>query len=268
MSCVLATSGSLAHDAAGSRVFGFLPIVSTEKLAQRFEPLLAYLADELGMQIILETAPSYAEFMRRTHQEQRYDYLYTAPHFYFLAQRRAGYRVMARVDGEPLRSAIAVRADSGLSDISDLCGKSIATPSATAIVTFLVRQHLVRAGCDVDGSTTLVPTPSHNASMMSVYRGVTDGAGMATVPLARADAHIQAELRIVAETDGVANMPFSVAPWISEAEAARFADALIRLGESPEGAELLEHLGWLGFAAAGPEDYDMLEDYARMVGEP
>ncbi len=268
MSCVLATSGSLAHDAAGSRVFGFLPIVSTERLVQRFDPLVAYLADALDLDIALETAPTYAAFVRRTHDEQRYDYLFTAPHFYFLAQRRAGYRVVVRVDGEPLRSAIVARADSGISKIGDLCGKAVATPSAMAITTALIRERLLLAGCDLDRSTTLVATPSHNASMMSVVRGATDGAGLGTVPLGRAEASIRAQLRVVAETAGVPNMPFSVAPWISDEEALRFADALIGLSASPEGAELLEHLGWLGFAAAKPEEYDSLEDYAPMAGEP
>ncbi len=267
ISCALVTSRSMAHDETKSRVFGFLPIVSTERLARRFEPLVDYLSNELGVDVVLETAPTYAEFMRRTHDERRYDYLFTAPHFYPVARHKAGYRVMVRADGEPLRAAIVVRNDSGISDISELCGKTVATPSAIAIVTGLVRQRLIRAGCDPDGSTTLIPTPSHNASMMSVFRGATDGAGFGTVPLRLAEASIRAELRIIAETDSIPNMPFSVAPWIDEDEAARFRDALTSLSESADGAELLEHLGWTGFVVVEPEEYDMLEEYLPTANE-
>lgn len=267
ISCALVTPRSMAHDDAKSRVFGFLPIVSTERLARRFGPLVDYLSNELGVDVVLETAPSFAEFMRRTQDEQRYDYLFTAPHFYFLAQRRAGYRVMVRADGEPLRSAIVVRNDSGITDISELCGKTVATPSTMALTTTLIRQRLIRAGCDVGGSTTLVPTPSHNSAMMSVFRGATEGAGFGTVPLRLAEAGIRAELRVVAETDSTPNMPFSVAPWIDEDEAARFRDALTRLSESAEGAELLEHLGWTGFVVVGPEEYDMMEEYLPTADE-
>lgn len=266
--CVLVTTGTRAEHVEQARVFGFLPIVSTERLVRRFEPLVDYLADELGVRIVLQTAPTYAEFVRRSHDQRRYDYLFTAPHFYALAQRRAGYRVMVRADGEPLRGAIVVRKDSGISTIEELCGKTIATPSAIAIITGLVRQRLLRAGCDLDESTTLVATPSHNASMMSVQRGATEGAGFGTVPLGLADPSIRAELRVIAETDTIPNMPFSVARWIPEEEAARFADALIGMRASVEGMAILEHVGWSGFVAAEPGEYDMLEQYLPSDGVP
>lgn len=268
IACVLVTTGTRAEHAEETRVFGFLPIVSTERLARRFEPLAEYLAEELGMRIVIETAPTYAEFVRRTHDERRYDYLFTAPHFYALAQRRAGYRVMVRADGEPLRGAIVVRKDSGISNIDELCGKTVATPSAIAIITGLVRQRLIRAGCNMEGSTTLVPTPSHNASMMSVHRGATEGAGFGVVPLRLADPGIRAELRIIAETDTIPNMPFSVAPWISEEEATRFADALIGMRAGVEGTAILKHVGWTGFVVAEPGEYDMLEEYLPTADDP
>lgn len=249
------------------RVFGFLPIVSTERLARRFEPLLDYLAVEIGVSVVLETAPDYAEFIRRTHEEERYDYIFTAPHFYVLAQDRADYRVVARVDGESLRSVIVVRQDSGISEPGDLCGKTIATPDPLALVTILVRERLIEAGCAMEGDTTLVPTPSHNASLMSVYRRASDAAGVGTVPFARADADVRTDLRIVAENKGVPNMPFAVAPWISDEEAASFADALIDLNADEDGLALLEHLRWHGFARAEPEEYDSLLDYARDAPE-
>lgn len=257
-----------AHDEeVRSRLFGFLPVVSTEQLVRRFEPLVDYLAGEMEVPIEFETAPTYTDFVRRTHKEQRYDYLFTAPHFYFLAQRRAGYRVVARVDGELLRSAIVVRRDSGISDLRQLCGGTVATPSRMALITVLIRERLIEAGCKIGEDTTLVPTPSHNASLMSVYRRATDAAGLGTVPFGRADAEIREALLVVAETAGTPNMPFSVAPWVSDDEASRFANALMKLNEDGEGSALLEHLGWPGFARAEPEDYDVFESYTLPIND-
>lgn len=241
------------------RIFGVLPIVSPEMLARRFEPLMDHLAGEIGVQIVMETAPNYAEFVRRTHEERRYDYLYTAPHFYFLAQREAGYRLMARVDGERLRAVIVARKDSGIAEPGDLCGKSIATPDPLAILTEMTRRRLIAAGCDPGTDTALVATPSHNASLYSAYRGAADAAGLGTVPFGRADAGVRAEMRIVAETESVPNMPFSVAPWISDEEAAKFSDALVGLKAHEFGPALLEHLSWIGFARGDSAEYDMFE---------
>ncbi|NNG03646.1 MAG: phosphate/phosphite/phosphonate ABC transporter substrate-binding protein [Inquilinus sp.] len=249
------------------RIVGFLPVVSTERLVRRFEPLVDFLADEIGVPVVLETAPNYAEFVRRTHEDQRYDYLFTAPHFYFVAQRKAGYRVVARVDGELLRSVIVVRRDSDISQPRDLCGKTIATPDPLALVTVMVRRRLIQAGCDPDRESTLSATPSHNAALYAAYRGATQAAGLGTIPFARAEATVREGMRVVAETEGTPNMPFSVAPWISDEEATRLADALVGLSTNGERPGLLQHLGWRGFAKAVPEDYDLFADYAEILLE-
>jgi phosphonate transport system substrate-binding protein len=267
MLCAFPNSSFAGHEPVRARVLGFLPILSTEMLVRRFEPLADYLAREIGVPIVLETAPSFAVFVRRTNEEQRYDYLFTAPHFYFLAQRRAGYRVVARVDGEPLRSVIVARRDSGISEPWELCGKTISTPDAMALVTIMVRQRLIEAGCDIDGQTDLVATPSHNASLFSAYRHASDAAGIGTIPYARADANVRSEMRVVAETGGTLHMPFGVAPWISDEEAAMFANALIDLTADSDGLALLEHLGWPAIAGASAEEYDVFEGFASVVDE-
>ena len=265
--CASLSSGHAADQEDRTRVFGFLPIVSTERLVRRFEPLVDYLAGETGLPIVMETAPDFEEFIRRTHEEERYDYVFTAPHFYVLAQERARYRVVAKVDGGPLRSVIVVRQDSDISEPGDLCGRTVATPDRLALVTALIRERLIEAGCEIEGDTTLVATPSHNASMMSAYRRASDAGGLGTVPLARADASVRTELRIVAENKRTPNMPFAVAPWISDEEAARFAEALVGLRADEDGPALLEHLGWAGFARADPEEYDIFADFPGDISD-
>jgi ABC-type phosphate/phosphonate transport system substrate-binding protein len=253
------------EDSGRPPVFGFLPIVSPERLVQRFEPLVDHLAETLGVPIVLESAPDYAEFLRRTHEEKRYDFLFTAPHFYYLAQREAGYRVVARVDGPLMKAVIVARRDSKITTPEDLCGRRIATPDALALGTLLVRQRLVDAGCDLDGGTTLVATPSHNASLYSAYRGTSDAAGLMTTPLSRADPKVTGEMRIVAETQSTPNMPFSVAPWIGAPRAEAFADALVALSATEKGLALLEHLSWPGFTRTGAGEYDVFEGFSKVV---
>ncbi len=66
-------------------VLGLLPILSPERLMRRFGPLADYLSGALGVPVVLETAPDYRQFVKRTAGERRYDLLFTAPHFYYLA---------------------------------------------------------------------------------------------------------------------------------------------------------------------------------------
>ncbi len=74
-----------ASPGKGRLVLGMLPILSPERLAERFEPLVDYLTDALGVEIVLESAPNYRQFVKRTGEKNRYDLLFTAPHFYYIA---------------------------------------------------------------------------------------------------------------------------------------------------------------------------------------
>lgn len=254
-----------AQGAAAERplVFGFLPIVSPERLVDRFQPLVDHIADRLGVPVRMETAPDYAEFVRRTEIERRYDLLFTAPHFYYTAQRRSGYRVVARVDQPQMRALIIVRRDSGIRSLAELRGKTVSTPDALALGTLLIRDRLKAAGLPPRRSVTLVATPTHNASLLSAVKGLTAAAGLMVVPYNRADIGIREQMRVLAETEGVPDMPFSVSSGFGARRAHGFAQALIGLRASPGGRKVLRHLHWPGFVAAVPGDYDVLRRFVN-----
>lgn len=271
---ILLSAAALAPTAAvaqggpgGDRplVFGVLPIVSTERLAVIFEPIVDYVARDLGVQIHMESAPDYAEFIRRTHEDRRYDFLFTAPHFYYLAQRRAGYRVVARVDGAPLSAVIVTRTDSEITSLDELRGRKVATPDPLALATVLVQVRLSMAGIDPESELELVATPSHNASLLSVVKGFTDAAGVGTLPLARAAPEIRDQVRIIAETHSGPHMPFSVAPWVETERAEAFARALVAMKSDPQGRAALKGMNWPGFVRTIPAEYDVLRPYAERM---
>lgn len=239
-------------------VFGFLPILSTEKLVARFGPLVDFLSAKLGRPIRLETAPDYAEFMRRTNNEKRYDLLFTAPHFYYLAQRKAGYRVIVRVDESIMQAYIVTPKTRGIKQLAELRGKRIATPDPLALGTVLIRDTLAKAGLDPDKDVTLVTTPTHNASLLSASKGATDAAGVMIPPFQRATPEVRDAMLILATTQGTPHMPISVAPTLSAEQVRIVEEALLSFTQSAEGKALLKHLSWPGFIKASPEEYDAI----------
>lgn len=68
-----------AAEKDGTLVFGFLPILSTQKLIERFNPMVDLLSEELHRPIRMETAKEFKSFIKRT-RYKRYDILFTAPH--------------------------------------------------------------------------------------------------------------------------------------------------------------------------------------------
>lgn len=246
-------------------VLGMLPILSPERLAQRFEPLVDYLSDALGVEIVMESAPSYRQFVERTGEKGRYDLLYTAPHFYYLAKQNDGYRVMVRVDGRRLEAAIVAPKASQITSIKDLRGHSIATPDSSSLGTLLIRQRLVEAGLDPDKDVKLVETPTHNASLLSAVKGNTDAAGLMTTPLKRSKPAIREQVRVLSLTANTPQMPFSVAPWVDADVATAFARAMVEMKNTPDGRALLKHLAWPGFIAAQPAEYDVFGSFAEKI---
>ncbi|VAW80324.1 hypothetical protein MNBD_GAMMA15-1380 [hydrothermal vent metagenome] len=239
-------------------IFGFLPIVSPERLVKRFAPLTEYLSQQLGTEIRMETAPDFATFIQRTHG-QRYDILFTAPHLYYLAHKQSGYRAVVRVDRPGMQAIIVAPRTQNIATIEDLRGRSLATTDPLALTTVLVRAHLEEAGINPDKDLTLVSTPSHNASLLSAYQEVTNAAALIMPLYLRASPEIRESMVIVAKTRMVPHMPISVSPGVDDAMAERISQALIALRESPKGRSLLTHLAWPGFAPAREDEYTSLD---------
>lgn len=237
--------------------FGFLPIVSPERLVKRFSPLTDYLSRKLGVEIRMETAPDFDTFMQRTH-EQRYDILFTAPHLYYLAHSRHNYRAVARVDRPGMQAIIVAPRTRNINSLEDLRDLRLATTDPLALATVLVRAQLEDAGIDPDKDLTLVPTPSHNASLLSTYQGVTDAAALIMPLFLRASPEIRESMVIVAKTRMVPHMPIAVATGIDDTMAGRISQALIELDDSAEGRSLLKHLAWPGFVPAREDEYATL----------
>lgn len=246
-------------------VFGFLPLVSAEKLVHRFSPLVNYLSAQLNIKIHIETAPDFTEFMRRTNRERRYDLLFTAPHFFYQARRRAGYQLLASVDSPGMSAIIVAPASGPIRTVSDLRKRKLATTHPQALATLLIRKHLMGNGINPDTDLTLVTTPTHNASLLSSYYGVTDASALMMPPFQATGAEVRDSMRIIAVTGKSPHIPISAGPWIDAKCKADISSILVGMKASPEGLDILRHIKFKGFVAASPEQYDQLEWAADLI---
>lgn len=240
--------------------FGILPFVSNEQLVIQFSPLVAYLTQKLEVPVRIETAPDFAEFARRTQQSNRYDILFTAPHFYPRAHSGAGYRLIARVDSPGMWAVIVVPKTSSIHTLQDLRGKRLATVDPVGLATLLVKKHLLNAGIDPATDLTLVTTPSHDASLLSSYHGVTDASSLMQPPYAAASDEVRRNMRIIARTESTPHIPISVSARISKPCATEISQLLLNMRASEEGREALSHNRFSGFRKAHAEDYDHISD--------
>jgi phosphonate transport system substrate-binding protein len=244
----------------GPIIFGILPFISAEQLVIRFTPLAHYLSKNLRTPVRIETAPNFVEFARRTHEDQRYDILFTAPHFYPQAHSKAGYRLIVGVDSPGMWAVIVVPRKSQIHNIDDLVGKRLATVHPAGLATLLVKKHLSDAGIDPDVDITMISTPSHDASLLSSYHGVTDASALMSPPYEAASAKVREDMRIIAKTESTPHIPISVSPRISESCAAEITEIMLRMGTTEEGRSVLKHNRFSGFKKTHLEDYEKVRD--------
>ncbi len=269
-SVVFLPAGSHADTVKGRKAepyltFGFLPFVSTDLLVKKFEPLTDYLSKELGVEVRFETAPDFATFQRRTVNEKRYDFLLTAPHFYYLAQRQAGYRVVARLNARESYAVIVVRKKSPIVSLRDLCGKKLATPDRLALMTVLIRRTVAAIGCKKGNEVAILSTPTHNAALLNAYERTSDAAGFVSYTLKLAAPAVINSMRVIGRTESVPHIPISVAPWVDRETAGKFTEIILSLEETKEGMAVLKKMERRGFKAATPREYDVMEPYAKFI---
>ena len=240
-------------------VFGVLPIISTERLIARFGPMADYLSKHIGRPVRMVTAPNFPTFKKRTETGKEYDFIFTAPHFYYIAQRKAGYKVIVRVDAPEMKTVFVVPKNSSIKTLNDLKGKKLSTTAPVALSTLMVKAHLRKAGINVTKDLSIIYTPSHNASLISAYKGITDAGSLMLPPFKGAKKEIQQAVRVISVSDGVPHMPFAVSNSLDKATAEKIKSTLLELTLSKEGKALLKHLRWPGFASVKPEEYDKLK---------
>lgn len=272
--CCLALSSSagvaanrVEKECNGSKplIFGFLPLVSSGKLVQRFAPLVNYISDKIQRPVYIETAPDFIRFTDRTVHERRYDLLFTAPHFYYQAHNMAGYRLLVRVDSPGMVALIVVPVNSNIKTESDLRGRKLATVHPLGLATLLARKYLVEHNIDPDRDLTLVSTPSHNASLLSSYYGVTDASILMMPPFRAANRDVREGMRIIAKSERSPHMPVSAAPWLDEVCANKIARILQTMRDSEAGRDVLKKTRFPGFVNASETDYENLQWAAEQI---
>ena len=240
-------------------IFGILPFISAEQLVDRFTPFAQYLHKYLQVPVRIETAPNFMEFAKRAREQQRYDILFTAPHLFPQASK-AGYRLIAGVDSPGMRAIFVAPKKSNIHTLADLKGKRLASVQPMSLANLMIKKHLSNHGLKPDIDVTLVITPTHDASLLSSYLGVTDASSLMRPPYEAASQTLRDSMRIIAETETAPHIPISVSPRIST-NCKDEISALLKMDTIAEGKAVLKHNRFAGFKHADVKDYQRVRDH-------
>lgn len=251
----------IRNDSNTTLEIGIFPYLSTRTLLTTYQPLQQYLQAQLRRPILLVTAPDFRTFVERT-QRGEYRYVLTAPHFARLAQREAGYQPMLRTKRE-LHGMLVVNKNSPLQNVSELRGKTVATPDSIAIISMLGAQLLRANGLKPGEDVVLRAMPSHDTAVLSLQKGNSVAAAMiSAVALQQMPEELKNNARILATSNEVPPIMYLAHPKTPRREVADMTALLLEFTENtPEGRKFMADIGHLGLHPPTTREMKSLDPY-------
>lgn len=253
-----ALSLSVPVIAADNYIVGVVPQFATQIISSTWEPLLEELAAKTGdtFELVIETDITQFEV---AFERGDYDIAYMNPWHAVIAFETQGYVPIVKDGANSLKGILIVKADSEISEVSQLDNAEIAFPSPNALsASLLMRTELAT----LHGLTV---TPLYVRTHPSVYLNVALGkslAGGGVLRTLRAQPQsLQDQVKIIYETREVSPHPIVAHRSISAEARLKIANALLDIAAEPEGAALFAGIPMQQPMSAKLEEYLALRDW-------
>ena len=253
-----ALSLSVPVIAADNYIVGGVPQFATQIISSTWEPLLEEIAAKTGdtFELVIETDITQFEV---AFERGDYDIAYMNPWHAVIAFETQGYVPIVKDGANSLKGILIVKADSEISEVSQLDNAEIAFPSPNALsASLLMRTELAT----LHGLTV---TPLYVRTHPSVYLNVALGkslAGGGVLRTLRAQPQsLQDQVKIIYETREVSPHPIVAHPSISLEARLKIANALLEIAAEPEGAALFAGIPMQQPTSAKLEEYLALRDW-------
>jgi len=249
---------------SGALRFGVFPRWNAQVLVRDFGPLAQILGEALQREVRIETDKDFDTFMQRVYARQ-FELVHLNQLQYLRAHQQAGYQAIAGLCESPdctIRALIVTRTDSGLREVGELRGKTVAFGGRDAMVSHVLARQLLREHGlpPADYRALFAPNPPN--ALLTVYNGAADAAGIGTGVLQRPEItrRIEVEqLRVLARSAPIPPLPLAVRADLDPQLVRRLQDALIAVSRSDAGRAALARIGASHLAPAAHADYTVLQ---------
>ncbi len=243
------------------------PLHNPGKLFESYQPLIEYLNQQLPeVRFELEASLDYQDFERKFRRREP-AFLLPNP-WQTLEAIKVGYRVLAMAgDAEDFKGIFIVRRDSGIRAPTDLTGRALSYPSATALAACIMpQQWLHERGIDVNRDIRNLYVGSQESAIMNAYLGQS-AAGVTWPPPWRAfqQDHPKeaAELMQIWETPPLLNNSFMARDDVPAPLAERVRQLLLGLQQAENGRTILAGMRTARFHPADDASYDAVRVFIQ-----
>lgn len=236
---------------------GVVPQFEARKLHEIWRPILDLLEKETAYKFKIRGSSSIPKFEQEFAQG-KFDFAYMNPYHLIIANNSAGYIPLVRDHGRKLYGVLVVKKDSGITSPAQLNGKTLAFPAPNALGASLQMRQELHDKFGIEFKTNYVKT--HDSVYLNVLLGEASAGGGVQKTLNEQKKQYKDMLRVIYQTQKVAPHPLAVLPDVPVEIRDRVRDALLEIGQSKEGQELLSKIPMKKIGPASMQDYMPLKD--------
>jgi phosphonate transport system substrate-binding protein len=262
-------SAALADD---KLTLGIFPRLKATETITIYQPLATYLSERLGRPVVLVTSKDFDAFWQGV-KAQRYDIVHYNQYHYIHSAH--AYRVIAHQQEfgrQAVAGALFVRADSGITDVKQLRGKTIIFGGGRdAMMSYIAPRYLLmRAGIGEGEFKTEFAVNPPNA-LLALYHRQADAAGggdiLIDLPAVR-NAIDAGQVKVLAATEPLLFLPWAVKRSMASKLADEIQALLVGLGDNDIGRKVLQSAKVTGMGTATDKDYDAHRRMTKAVFGP
>jgi len=246
-------------------VFGIIPTDSAANITERFESLVKYLENKLGVPVEVKVATDYAGVITGM-QFKHIDLAYFGPKSYVEASKRAGaeaFVIEVSKDGSKgYHGLIITKKGSGFKTMADLKGKvwAFVDPNSTSGTLVPMVYFLNELKIDPEKYfSKVIYSGSHEASMISIKTGKIDAASTNDLDMARGEGKqwaAEKDFEILWKSKLIPGSPMAYRKDLPASLKKALTDAFLAYNDKAG----LEMLKIKGYAPVADKTYDAIRD--------
>ncbi len=285
VACLMVACGKSADDgyepvigdpnfrASEEYIVGIHPLHNPQRLTAIYGPIIDYINRNFPeARFRLEASRNYAEFEKKLYAGH---FAFAMPNPYQTLQSlKHGYHVFGKMgDDDLFRGIILVRRDGNIKKVSDLKGKAVAYPSATALAaTMMPQYYLYKHGINVNKDIENRYVGSQESSIENVLRGYVAASATWPVPwdaYSTEQPEKAAQLEVKWVSEPLVNNGWVVRNDVPAHVTDNFSRLLFALQNSKEGRAMLNNVPISRFEPANNQTYQpvrvFLEKFSSAV---
>jgi len=232
-----------------------VPQFQVKKLQAIWQPILKYLHEETGHEFKMMTTTNIPAFESEL-LAGKFDFSYINPYQMTLASPQ-GYTPIVRDNGRKLFGVLTVRKNGEIKTIKDLDGKIIAFPAPNALgASMLIRRELTDKF-----AITFTPryVKTHDSVYLNILINKASAGGGVQKTFNRQNDLIKDRLNIILKTEAVSPHPIAAHPRVPEEVVQAVKQALLQLGKTEKGRNILSKVPMKKIGEAEISDYAELK---------